>query len=98
MVNRCRHRLPKRLWKLIREYLAGRFRSRSGQGVGEVVKALEKIGYVFDRQRGSHMILRQQNPPHRRLTVPDHKEVAKATLRAVIRQAGMTVEEFNDLL
>lgn len=64
----------------------------------EVVKALEKVGYVFDRQRGSHVILRQQNAPHRRLTVPDHKEVAKGTLRAIIRQAGLTVEEFNDLL
>lgn len=64
----------------------------------EVVKALEKIGYVLDRQRGSHMILRQPNPPHRRLTVPDHKEVAKGTLRAIIRQAGLTVEEFNNLL
>jgi len=64
----------------------------------EVVKALEKIGYLFDRQRGSHMILRQQSPPHRRLTVPDHKEVAKGTLRAIIRQAGLTVEEFNVLL
>lgn len=64
----------------------------------EVVKALEKIGYVFDRQRGSHMILRQQDPPHRRLTVPDHKEVAKGTLRAIIRQAGLTVEQFNDIL
>ena len=64
----------------------------------EVVKALEKIGYVFDRQRGSHMILRQQVPPHRRLTVPDHQEVAKGTLRAIIRQAGLTVEEFKDLL
>lgn len=64
----------------------------------EVVTALEKIGYVLDRQRGSHMILRQQNSPHRRLTVPDHKEVAKGTLRAIIRQAGLTVEEFNDLL
>jgi len=64
----------------------------------EVVKALEKTEYVFDRQRGSHMILRQLNPPHRRLTVPDHKEVAKGTLRAIIRQAGLTVEEFRDLL
>jgi predicted RNA binding protein YcfA (HicA-like mRNA interferase family) len=45
----------------------------------QVVKALEKTGYVFDRQRGSHMILRQPNPPHRRLTVPDHTEVAKGT-------------------
>lgn len=64
----------------------------------EVVKALGKIGYVLDRQRGSHMILRQQTPPHRRLTVPDHQEVAKGTLRAIIRQAGLTVDEFNDLL
>jgi len=44
------------------------------------------------------MILRLQVPPHRRLTVPDHKEIAKGTLRATIRQAGLTVEEFNDLL
>jgi predicted RNA binding protein YcfA (HicA-like mRNA interferase family) len=64
----------------------------------EVTSALGKIGYVLDRQRSSHMILRQQIPPHRRLTVPDHKEVAKGTLRAIIRQAGLTVEEFKDLL
>jgi len=64
----------------------------------EVVKALEKIGYMLDRQRGSHLILRQQGPPHRRLTVPDHKEVAKGTLRAIIRQVGLTMEEFNNLL
>jgi predicted RNA binding protein YcfA (HicA-like mRNA interferase family) len=64
----------------------------------EVVKALEKIGYVFDRQRGSHMILRQRIAPHRRLTVPDHQEIAKGTLRAIIRQAGLTVDEFKDLL
>ena len=64
----------------------------------EAVDALRKIGYVLDRQRGSHMILRQQIHPFRRLTVPDHAEVAKGTLRAVIRQAGLTVEEFRDLL
>ena len=64
----------------------------------EVVIALGKIGYVLDRQRGSHMILRQQAPPHRRLTVPDHKEVAKGTLRAIIREVGLSVEEFRDLL
>ncbi len=64
----------------------------------DVVKALGKIGYVLDRQRGSHMILRQKTQPHRRLTVPDHQEVARGTLRAIIRQSGLTVEEFNDLL
>jgi len=64
----------------------------------EVVKALGKTGYVLDRQRGSHMILRQPLPPHRRLTVPDHAEVAKGTLLAIIRQAGLTVDQFRDLL
>jgi predicted RNA binding protein YcfA (HicA-like mRNA interferase family) len=64
----------------------------------EVVKALEKIGYQHDRQRGSHMVLRQSDPPYRRLTVPDHRELAKGTLRAIIRQAGLTVDEFRSLL
>jgi predicted RNA binding protein YcfA (HicA-like mRNA interferase family) len=64
----------------------------------EVVRALLKIGYEQDRQRGSHIILRQVAAPHRRLIVPDHKEVAKGTLRAIIRQVGLTVDEFRALL
>ncbi|HEX5706308.1 MAG TPA: type II toxin-antitoxin system HicA family toxin [Pyrinomonadaceae bacterium] len=64
----------------------------------EVIKALLKLGYEQDRQRGSHIILRQRAAPHRRLVVPDHNEVAKGTLRAIIRQAGLTVDEFKALL
>jgi len=64
----------------------------------EAVKALAKIGYDVDHQTGSHMILRQRAVPHRRLTVPRHNELAKGTLRAIIRQAGLTVEEFLELL
>lgn len=64
----------------------------------QVVRALMKIGYERDRQRGSHVILRQEVSPHRRLVVPDHSEVAKGTLRAIIRQAGLTVDEFKALL
>ena len=64
----------------------------------EVVKALAKIGYDVDHQTGSHMILRQREAPHRRLTVPRHSELAKGTLRAIVRQAGLTVEEFLGLL
>jgi predicted RNA binding protein YcfA (HicA-like mRNA interferase family) len=63
-----------------------------------VVKALNTIGYEFDHQRGSHIVLRQTTEPHRRVTVPDHAEVAKGTLRAIIRQVGLTVEEFRALL
>lgn len=47
----------------------------------KVVKALAKIGYAFDHQRGSRITLRQQTEPFRRLTVPDHDEAAKGTLR-----------------
>ncbi len=62
------------------------------------VKALARIGYELDRQKGSHMILRQSKSPHRRAVVPDHKEVAKGTLRSIIREAGLTVDEFCGLL
>ena len=64
----------------------------------DAVKAFCKIGYYVDRQRGSHVILRHQDPPHRRLTIPDHRELAKGTLRTLIREAGLTVEEFVGLL
>lgn len=51
----------------------------------EVVKALRQVGYEQDRQRGSHIVLRQTVEPHRRVVVPDHKEIAKGTLRAIIK-------------
>ena len=64
----------------------------------DAVKALRKIGYEFDEQHGSHIILRHASPPYRRLSVPNHKELAKGTLRTLIREAGLTVEEFVRLL
>ncbi len=64
----------------------------------DLCKILKKIGYSIDHQTGSHIILRNENPPYRRLTVPDHKEIAKGTLRSIIRQAGLTVEEFKTLI
>lgn len=64
----------------------------------ELVRALGKLGYRLDRQRGSHMILRHERPPHRRLVVPDHDPIARGTLRAIIREAGLTVEELIELL
>ena len=63
-----------------------------------LVKALGKLGYELDHQTGSHMILRNTAPPHRRLTVPNHKELAKGTLRAILREAGLGVDEFQKLL
>jgi predicted RNA binding protein YcfA (HicA-like mRNA interferase family) len=63
----------------------------------ELCKALQKIGYEIDHQTGSHLILRNKFPPFRRLTVPNHKEIAKGTLRGIIREAGLTIQEFNKL-
>ena len=57
-----------------------------------------RIGYEIDHQTGSHVILRKSEPPHRRLTVPNHKQLAKGTLRGLIREAGISVEEFRALL
>ena len=64
----------------------------------KVVKALSKIGYEIDHQTGSHIILRHKEPPHRRLTVPNHQEIAKGTLLAIIKQSGLRKEEFIGLL
>jgi predicted RNA binding protein YcfA (HicA-like mRNA interferase family) len=64
----------------------------------EAVAAFRRLGYEVDRQKGSHIILRHREAPFRRLTVPDHREVAKGTLRALILEAGITVEEFAAVL
>jgi predicted RNA binding protein YcfA (HicA-like mRNA interferase family) len=62
------------------------------------VKVFVRLGYAVDRQRGSHIVLRHREPPHRRLVVPDHKELAKGTLRALLREAGLTVDDLRHTL
>lgn len=64
----------------------------------EVIKALSKVDYDFDHQKGSHIILRLAKDPYRRVTIPNHKEIAKGTLRSIIRECGLTVDEFINLL
>jgi len=64
----------------------------------EIIKAFNKIGYETDHQTGSHIILRNREPPHRRLTIPNHREIAKGTLLAIIKQAGLTRDEFFKLI
>ena len=64
----------------------------------ETVSAFQKLGYEFDVQHGSHIILRHASPPHRRLSIPNHKELGKGTLRKLIREAGLTIDEFTRLL
>lgn len=63
----------------------------------ECMKGLDKVGFYLKRQEGSLMILRRDDP-FAQVVVPDHKELDRGTLRAIIRQAGLSVEEFVKLL
>lgn len=63
----------------------------------ECIKALEKAGFYFKRQEGSHVTLRR-NEPFCQVVVPLHKELDRGTLRAIIRQSGLSVDEFVNLL
>jgi predicted RNA binding protein YcfA (HicA-like mRNA interferase family) len=66
----------------------------SGQ---ECIKALGKAGFYVLRQRGSHIILRRDEL-FAEVVVPNHSELDKGTLRAIIRQVGMSVDEFIELM
>jgi len=66
----------------------------SGQ---ECVRALERAGFYLKRTEGSHIILRRDEP-FAQVVVPNHKELDRGTLRAIIRQAGVSVEEFRRLI
>ncbi len=59
----------------------------------KVVRVFEKLGWQIVRQRGSHIIMVKEGEIAT-LSVPDHKEIAKGTLRSLIRTAGITVDEF----
>ena len=65
----------------------------------DAIRVFEKIGYRQVRQRGSHIRLRDDtNLAHLPLTVPNHKTLKLGLLRMLIRDAGLTVDEFNELL
>ncbi|HRW48312.1 MAG: type II toxin-antitoxin system HicA family toxin [Caldilinea sp.] len=60
----------------------------------ECVALLQRHGFRVVRQRGSHMILRRDDP-FAQVVVPDHKELDRGTLRAIIRQAGLNPEDLT---
>jgi predicted RNA binding protein YcfA (HicA-like mRNA interferase family) len=72
----------------------GKLPKISGQ---DCVKALEKAGFYFKRQRGSHIVLRRDDP-FAQVVVPNHKQLDRGTLRSIIRQADLSVDEFLNLL
>lgn len=63
----------------------------------ECAKALQRAGFIVKRQVGSHIVLRRDSP-FAQAVVPDHKELDRGTLRAILRHAGLGVDEFVALL
>jgi predicted RNA binding protein YcfA (HicA-like mRNA interferase family) len=67
---------------------------------GKIIRALEAAGFSLHRIKGSHHVMRHPGPPVKTVTVPVHraKALKRATLAAIIKQSGLTVEEFTALL
>ena len=64
----------------------------------DVIKALSRAGFKPIRQRGSHVRLEKTKDDETfKITVPLHKTLKKGTLKRIIMDAGLTVEEFNQL-
>ncbi len=65
----------------------------------EVIRVAEKIGFAFDRQRGSHAVYLRASD-HRRLVIPVHKgrDLKPGTLRGLIDDMGLSAQEFVALL
>lgn len=63
----------------------------------QVVRALERAGFVFDRQRGNHMVYYHPEM-NRTVVVPRHREIKTGTLHQILREANLTREEFRKLL
>jgi predicted RNA binding protein YcfA (HicA-like mRNA interferase family) len=63
----------------------------------QLIRKFEKAGYVIDRQKGSHVIL-DNHKEGKRLTIPLHvKDLPKGTLNSIVKQSGLTREEFLKL-
>lgn len=63
----------------------------------ELVLALEKLGFSVRRQHGSHIIMRRHDP-YAQTVVPNHSQIDRGTLRAILRQIGITPEHLTSLL
>jgi predicted RNA binding protein YcfA (HicA-like mRNA interferase family) len=65
----------------------------------QLIRALKRAGFIEQRQRGSHLHMRRESD-NRRVTVPVHKgrTVPTGTLRAILRDADISVGEFRELL
>ena len=69
----------------------------TGHSGKEVRRVLEQVGFTYQRRKGSHMILRKVDP-YSRVVVPDYETLRLGTLRQILNEAGLTVEQLIALL
>ncbi len=63
----------------------------------DVTKALRRIGYFVDHQRGSHIFLHNLEE-NKSVTVPNHKELKKGTLNNILKKVGLTIDQLKGLV
>ena len=65
----------------------------------QVIRALQRDGWVVVRQKGTHVRIQKHTPTETlKLTIPAHRPIKRSTLSHILKQANLTVEEFNELL
>ena len=66
----------------------------SGQ---DLIRVLQRVGFIVQRQRGGHIVLRRESP-HARVVVPNHRNLRIGTLRTILHEANLTAEQLLELL
>lgn len=64
----------------------------------ELIKALQKSGFIFISQKGSHIKLRKENPIRKTIIIPNHKIIRSGTLNNILKTANFSQEELKKLL
>ena len=68
-----------------------------GLSYRRVIRALAEVGFYVRRQKGSHIVLRRDDP-FAQIVVPAHRSIDTGTLHSILESAGLTSDEFSDLL
>jgi predicted RNA binding protein YcfA (HicA-like mRNA interferase family) len=70
--------------------------SKSFSG-NDLIKALRRLGFIIDHQRGSHIFLHNIEI-NKTIIVPNHKEIKKGTLHQILKQSNLSIEELKNLI
>jgi|GEM_PF-1199244 len=64
----------------------------------EIINLYKMIGYEIDQKIAGHTFIRQRAFPHRTISIPEYNKISKSTLKNIIQQSGLSIQEFKDLL